>query len=209
LCSPLIHLVILGGRDTDTTARSEALTHLGFLSPLKHIIPRPCPPLPYCIHPIHTFPSRTSTPTSPPPTRGICYSLEPYTYQSIPAYSILWNWYYTQRCPNQPTKSAAHPTSLYIRATRLFLYKRHTINSLFPPSKHIFTGKTYTSLLFTRKLNAKMCDFTKNYYIYMSCIDPGLHFCSTSTDGSRQRSCPMGPHERYIVIPESCPLCSG
>ncbi|XWW97185.1 hypothetical protein V2A60_005166 [Cordyceps javanica] len=35
-----------------------------------------------------------------------------------------------------------------------------------------------------------MCDFTKNYYIYMSCVDPGLHFCSTSTDGSRQHSCP-------------------
>lgn len=56
---------------------------------------------------------------------------------------------------------------------------------------------------------AKMCDFTKNYYIYMSCVDPGLHFCSTSTDGSHLRSCPMGPHERYIVIQESCPLCSG
>ncbi|KAM3436299.1 hypothetical protein NHJ13051_006229 [Beauveria bassiana] len=54
-----------------------------------------------------------------------------------------------------------------------------------------------------------MCDFTKNYYIYMSCNDPGLHFCSTSTDGSRQHSCPAGPHERYIVIQESCPLCSG
>lgn len=54
-----------------------------------------------------------------------------------------------------------------------------------------------------------MCDFTKNYYIYTSCTDPGAHFCSTSTDGSRQQSCPMGPHERYIVIPESCPLCCG
>lgn len=52
-----------------------------------------------------------------------------------------------------------------------------------------------------------MCDFTKNYYIYTSCTDPGAHFCSTSTDGSRKRSCPMGPHERFIVIPESCPLC--
>ncbi|QUC17845.1 uncharacterized protein UV8b_02086 [Ustilaginoidea virens] len=54
-----------------------------------------------------------------------------------------------------------------------------------------------------------MCNFTKNYYIYMSCADPGAHFCSTSTDGSRKNSCPAGPHERYIVIPESCPLCSG
>ncbi|CEJ82663.1 hypothetical protein VHEMI02712 [[Torrubiella] hemipterigena] len=54
-----------------------------------------------------------------------------------------------------------------------------------------------------------MCDYTQNYYIYMSCIDPGMHFCSTSTDGSRHQSCQRGPHERYIVIPESCPLCSG
>lgn len=54
-----------------------------------------------------------------------------------------------------------------------------------------------------------MCSFTQNYYIYETCIDPGMHFCSTSTDGSRERSCKNGPHERYIVVPESCPWCSG
>ncbi|KAH7142650.1 hypothetical protein B0J13DRAFT_445428 [Dactylonectria estremocensis] len=54
-----------------------------------------------------------------------------------------------------------------------------------------------------------MCDFTKNYYIYMSCADPGTHFCKTSTDGNRKQSCSKGPHERYIVIPENCPLCCG
>lgn len=52
-----------------------------------------------------------------------------------------------------------------------------------------------------------MCNFTKNYYIYSACSDPGAHFCKTSTDGSREQSCPAGPHERFIVIPESCPLC--
>lgn len=54
-----------------------------------------------------------------------------------------------------------------------------------------------------------MCDFTKNYYIYMSCTDPGTHFCKTSIDGSREHACSKGPHERYIVLPESCPLCCG
>ena len=54
-----------------------------------------------------------------------------------------------------------------------------------------------------------MCDFTKNYYIYTSCADPGLHFFRTSVDGSRKRSCPKGPHERYIMLPGQCPLCYG
>ncbi|KAG7120628.1 hypothetical protein HYQ44_005124 [Verticillium longisporum] len=54
-----------------------------------------------------------------------------------------------------------------------------------------------------------MCDFTKNYYIYTSCIDPGAHFFRTSTDGSHKRSCVKGPHERYIVVPGACPLCGG
>ncbi|KAG7058805.1 hypothetical protein JMJ77_0006176 [Colletotrichum scovillei] len=54
-----------------------------------------------------------------------------------------------------------------------------------------------------------MCDFTKNYYIYTSCIDPGAHFFRTSVDGNRSRACGSGPHERYIVVPGHCPLCSG
>ncbi|KAL2113358.1 hypothetical protein VUR80DRAFT_4195 [Thermomyces stellatus] len=55
----------------------------------------------------------------------------------------------------------------------------------------------------------KMCDFTKNFYIYTSCIDPGAHFFGTSVDGNHKNSCPDGPHERYIVIPGHCPLCGG
>ncbi|ORY56708.1 uncharacterized protein BCR38DRAFT_414454 [Pseudomassariella vexata] len=35
-----------------------------------------------------------------------------------------------------------------------------------------------------------MCDFTKNYYIYTSCQDPGAHFFRTSVDGSRKTACP-------------------
>ncbi|KAG6362418.1 hypothetical protein INS49_010648 [Diaporthe citri] len=40
-----------------------------------------------------------------------------------------------------------------------------------------------------------MCDFTKNYYIYSSCLDPGAHFFRTSVDGNRKLACPKGPHE--------------
>ncbi|KAI1181552.1 hypothetical protein F5B17DRAFT_271052 [Nemania serpens] len=58
------------------------------------------------------------------------------------------------------------------------------------------------------KASLIMCNFTKNYYIYTSCQDPGAHFFRTSIDGSRQTACPRGPHERYIVEPGQCPLCS-
>ncbi|KAL2153867.1 hypothetical protein VTH82DRAFT_2543 [Thermothelomyces myriococcoides] len=54
-----------------------------------------------------------------------------------------------------------------------------------------------------------MCDFTKNYYIYTSCADPGAHFFRTSLDGNRAHSCPKGPHERYIMLPGECPMCHG
>ncbi|PBP28357.1 hypothetical protein BUE80_DR000741 [Diplocarpon rosae] len=53
----------------------------------------------------------------------------------------------------------------------------------------------------------KMCEYTKNYYIYTSCVDPGAHFFSTSMDGKKERRCSRGPHERYIVVPGHCPLC--
>ncbi|ERS96114.1 hypothetical protein HMPREF1624_07650 [Sporothrix schenckii ATCC 58251] len=43
---------------------------------------------------------------------------------------------------------------------------------------------------------ATMCDFTKNYYIYTSCVDPGAHYFGTSVDGSRKHACSKGPHER-------------
>jgi hypothetical protein len=54
-----------------------------------------------------------------------------------------------------------------------------------------------------------MCDFTKNYYIWTTCVDPGMHFFRTSLDGSKKNSCPNGPHERYIVVPGTCPFCPG
>ncbi|RKU46456.1 hypothetical protein DL546_007388 [Coniochaeta pulveracea] len=52
-----------------------------------------------------------------------------------------------------------------------------------------------------------MCDYTKNYYVYTSCLDPGAHFFRTSIDGSKKNACPKGPHERYIMIAGQCPLC--
>lgn len=53
----------------------------------------------------------------------------------------------------------------------------------------------------------KMCEYTKNYYIYASCQDPGAHFFKCSVDGRKDKRCPNGPHERYIVQPGHCPLC--
>jgi len=64
-------------------------------------------------------------------------------------------------------------------------------------------------LVLLRREAVTMCDFTKNYYIYTSCVDPGVHFFRTSVDGSRKRSCPKGPHERYIMLPGQCALCYG
>ncbi|KAK4240329.1 hypothetical protein C8A03DRAFT_13323 [Achaetomium macrosporum] len=52
-----------------------------------------------------------------------------------------------------------------------------------------------------------MCDWTKNYYIYTTCSDPGLHFFRTSVDGSPKHSCRDTPHERYIMLVGDCPLC--
>ncbi|KIN04079.1 hypothetical protein OIDMADRAFT_18174 [Oidiodendron maius Zn] len=53
-----------------------------------------------------------------------------------------------------------------------------------------------------------MCDYTKNYYIYATCIDPGAHFFGTSVDGKKEHRCSKSPHERYIVVPGHCPLCT-
>lgn len=64
-----------------------------------------------------------------------------------------------------------------------------------------------TSDLTKWRQEATMCNFTKNYYIYTSCVDPGAHFCKTSTEGDSKKICSKGPHERYIVLPETCPLC--
>ncbi|KAK0753797.1 hypothetical protein B0T18DRAFT_315506 [Schizothecium vesticola] len=54
-----------------------------------------------------------------------------------------------------------------------------------------------------------MCDVVQNFWIYTSCADPGVHFVGTAVDGSWKQSCSRGPHERYIVMPEQCPLCHG
>lgn len=54
-----------------------------------------------------------------------------------------------------------------------------------------------------------MCNVTRNYYIYSSCRDPGVHYFQTEMDGDRTQACSQGPHERYIVQPGSCPLCNG
>ncbi|KIM99320.1 hypothetical protein OIDMADRAFT_126949 [Oidiodendron maius Zn] len=53
-----------------------------------------------------------------------------------------------------------------------------------------------------------MCDYTINYYIYASCIDPGSHFFGTSVDDNQKHRCPKSPHGRYIVLPGRCLLCS-
>ena len=52
-----------------------------------------------------------------------------------------------------------------------------------------------------------MCNITKNYSIYASCVDPGVHVFHTWLEGDRKAACGTGPHERYILIPGSCPLC--
>lgn len=56
-------------------------------------------------------------------------------------------------------------------------------------------------------LTVIMCDWYQNFYIWSSCSDPGVHFFKTSMDGSKDRRCIYGPHERYIVMPDACPLC--
>ncbi|KAM9882491.1 hypothetical protein VDGL01_03455 [Verticillium dahliae] len=76
----------------------------------------------------------------------------------------------------------------------------------FAPGPHLASRTRQPTALLVLPI---MCDFTKNYYIYTSCIDPGAHFFRTSTDGSHKRSCVKGPHERYIVVPGACPLCGG
>jgi hypothetical protein len=52
-----------------------------------------------------------------------------------------------------------------------------------------------------------MCNFTKNYIIYTSCIDPDAHFVLSSVEGSRKQSSGTGPHQRYILLPGYCPHC--
>lgn len=81
----------------------------------------------------------------------------------------------------------------------------------------IFSSLTRPEVLATTALSessqhppptpVNMCNFTKNYYIYTSCIDPGVHFLRTWLEGDSKRNCALGPHERYILIPGCCPLC--
>ncbi|KAL0474815.1 hypothetical protein QR685DRAFT_567709 [Neurospora intermedia] len=58
-------------------------------------------------------------------------------------------------------------------------------------------------------LPINMCNFFKNYYIYASCTDPGLHFYKIELDGSPQGACPRAPHERFIVKGDKCEHCQG
>jgi len=53
---------------------------------------------------------------------------------------------------------------------------------------------------------AKWCGYMKNYYIYMSCVDPGAYYFGSSLEGDRSSSCSMDPHDRYIMISGQCPL---
>ena len=87
----------------------------------------------------------------------------------------------------------------------------HTSKSLSTLADHFIVLISHEAYLFHFRLfqPPKMCDFTKNYYIYTSCVDPGAHFFGTSVDGNLEDSCPNGPHERYIVLPGHCPLCGG
>ncbi|KAI0858410.1 hypothetical protein F4860DRAFT_318620 [Xylaria cubensis] len=71
----------------------------------------------------------------------------------------------------------------------------------------VFISSSYIDHNLVSKILPTMCEYTKNYYIYTTCHDPGAHFFRTSIDGSRKTACPRGPHERYIVQPGQCPLC--
>jgi len=53
-----------------------------------------------------------------------------------------------------------------------------------------------------------MCKYTKNYYVYTSCLDPGAHYFAISYDGTADERCPRAPHERYIVVEGVCLLCN-
>ena len=52
-----------------------------------------------------------------------------------------------------------------------------------------------------------MCEYTKHYWVYTGCIDPGAHYFKTSLDGRKDKKCKAAPHERYIVVEGKCPLC--
>src|SRR5277367_5968322 len=87
------------------------------------------------------------------------------------------------------------------------------ISAGYPPRNARAATQELTSLSrrlstsFSLKRLTKMCNYTKNYYIYFSCQDPGAHFFKCSTDGRKDKRCPKGPHERYVVQPGACPLC--
>ena len=52
-----------------------------------------------------------------------------------------------------------------------------------------------------------MCEFYRNYYVYSSCADPGVHYFRTSIDGVGNVKCGKAPHERYIVVAGKCTQC--
>ncbi|KAI0450125.1 hypothetical protein F5B21DRAFT_445872 [Xylaria acuta] len=110
----------------------------------------------------------------------------------------------TYRTSGQPPSAAPRPGS-----HRLYQHNDNLSfsTSCFPhPSLRFHILKLHRPHPCSPK-SPTMCEYTKNYYIYTTCLDPGTHFFRTSIDGSRKTACPRGPHERYIVQPGQCPLC--
>lgn len=60
----------------------------------------------------------------------------------------------------------------------------------------------------SRPSGCTMCEYTKHYWIYTGCRDPGAHYFKTTIDGRPERRCQDQPHERYIVVDDECPLCT-
>ena len=52
-----------------------------------------------------------------------------------------------------------------------------------------------------------MCLHFRNFYIYAMCNDPGAHFVKMTEDISMRGHCAQAPHERFIIIEGSCPVC--
>lgn len=104
---------------------------------------------------------------------------------------------------------SSSPSWLHLLSYRLPVRTGLSSPSNSSPALTVFNSFTTTYIHKHPLTHPRMCDFTKNYYIYSSCLDPGAHFFRTSVDGNRKLACPKGPHERYIVQPGTCPLCSG
>ncbi|KAF3803049.1 hypothetical protein GCG54_00009745 [Colletotrichum gloeosporioides] len=110
---------------------------------------------------------------------------------------------------NKNSLNRNHSDTQPALAGNIFFFSHQTLSSCKPLTCGGDRSETDLTIQRLASLSPNMCDFTKNYYIYTSCIDPGAHFFRTSVDGNRNRTCGKGPHERYIVVPGHCPLCGG